>query len=354
MSFVWPQMLFALALLPLLAGFYIWRQRNARAALQTLSGIATARAGGQAWRAHLPPGLFMLGLALMLFALSRPAMVISLPTSHQTVILALDISGSMRATDLQPTRLAAAQAAARAFIDAQPSSTRIGIVSFAGTASLVQPPTSNREDLSQALDRLQPQRGTAIGSAIVVSLATIFPGTGIDLKSVGQRPAAPAAPAAPAGNGTREERRDAARKSPAQPEPVPAGSFESAVIVLMSDGQANTGPDPVAAAKLAADRGVRLYTVGIGSSKGEVLRTDGWSMRVGLDEASLKTIADITRGEYFQAASTEELKRVYASMNSRFVVERKELEIGAVFAGAGLLMLLIAAALSVAWYGRIL
>jgi Ca-activated chloride channel family protein len=178
-------------------------------------------------------------------------------------------------------------------------------VSFAGTASLVQPPTSNREDLSQALDRLQPQRGTAIGSAIVVSLATIFPGTGIDLKSVGQRPAAPAAPAAPAGNGTREERRDAARKSPAQPEPVPAGSFESAVIVLMSDGQANTGPDPVAAAKLAADRGVRLYTVGIGSSKGEVLRTDGWSMRVGLDEASLKTIADITRGEYFQAASTD-------------------------------------------------
>lgn len=351
MSFVWPQMLFALAVLPMLAGIYIWRQRNARAALQTLSGIATARAGGQAWRAHLPPALFMLGLALMLFALSRPAMVISMPTSHQTVILALDISGSMRATDLQPTRLAAAQAAARAFIDAQPSSTRIGIVSFAGTASLVQPPTSNREDLSQALDRLQPQRGTAIGSAIVVSLATIFPGTGIDLKSVGQRPAAPAAPA---GNGTREERRDAARKSPAQPEPVPAGSFESAVIVLMSDGQANTGPDPVAAAKLAADRGVRLYTVGIGSSKGEVLRTDGWSMRVGLDEASLKTIADITRGEYFQAASTEELKRVYASMNSRFVVERKELEIGALFAGAGLLMLLIAAALSVAWYGRIL
>jgi Ca-activated chloride channel family protein len=348
MSFVWPQMLFALAILPLLAGFYVWRQRSARAANQTLSGLSGATTSGQSWRRHLPPLLFMFGLALMLFALSRPAMVISMPTSHQTVILALDISGSMRATDLQPTRLAAAQAAARAFIEAQPSSTRIGIVSFAGTASLVQAPTGNREDLSQALDRLQPQRGTAIGSAIVVSLATIFPGAGIDLKSVGQRPAAPD------GNSTREDRRDAARKSPAQTEPVPAGSFESAVIVLMSDGQANTGPDPVAAAKLAADRGVRLYTVGIGSTKGEVLRTDGWSMRVGLDEASLKTIADITRGEYFQAASSDELKRVYASMNSRFVVERKELEVGALFAGAGLVMLLIAAALSVAWYGRIL
>ena len=348
MSFVWPQMLFTLAVLPLIAGFYLWRQRSQRAASQTLSGISAATASGQAWRPHLPPLLFLLGLALMLFALSRPATVVSMPTSHRTVILALDISGSMRATDLQPTRLAAAQAAARAFIDAQPSSTRIGIVSFAGTASLVQAPTGNREDLSQALDRLQPQRGTAIGSAIVVSLATLFPGAGIDLKSVGQRPAAPA------GNGSREDRRDAARQSPEKTEPVPAGSFESAVIVLMSDGQANTGPDPVGAAKLAADRGVRLYTVGIGSTKGEVLRTDGWSMRVGLDEASLKTIADITRGEYFQAASSDELKRVYASMNSRFVVERKELEVGALFAGAGLVMLLIAAALSVAWYGRIL
>jgi Ca-activated chloride channel family protein len=272
------------------------------------------------------------------------------------VILAIDVSGSMRATDVKPTRLAASQAAARAFVVAQPRSTRIGIVTFAGTASLVQPPTENREDVAQAIERLQPQRGTAIGSAIVVSLATIFPGTGIDLRMLGRREAG--------ADGNREQRRDAARAGPGgmaagapqdKPfEPVPAGSFESAVIVLLSDGQSTTGPDPVAAARLAAERGVRIYTVGIGTAKGEVLRTDGWSMRVSLDEAGLKTVADLTRGEYFLADSAAELKRIYQSMSSRFVMEKKELEVGALFAAGAALLALLGAGLSVAWYGRVL
>ncbi|MEI7445362.1 MAG: VWA domain-containing protein [Burkholderiales bacterium] len=352
MSFVWPQMLWGLLAVPLLGAAYLaWvRRRTARRA--ALGGLTQSVGPGRGrWR-HLPPALFLVAIALLLVSLGRPAAVVTLPAQHEVVVLAIDVSGSMRATDVKPNRLAASQVAARAFVEAQPRTTRIGIVSFAGTASLVQPPTENREDVLQAIERLQPQRGTAIGSAIVVSLATIFPGTGIDLRMVGQRPGG-------SGNdgATREQRRDAARGTgpDGKPfEPVPPGSYDSAVIVLLSDGQSTTGPDPVAAAKLAAERGVRVYTVGIGTAKGEVLRTDGWSMRVSLDESGLKTVADLTRGEYFLADSATELKRIYQSMNSRFVMEKKELEVGAMFAAAAALLALLGAGLSVAWYGRIL
>jgi Ca-activated chloride channel family protein len=358
MTFVWPQMLWSLLLVPLLAAGYLALVRRRADARRALGGLAmTAGPGGGRWR-HLPPALFLLAIALLLVAFGRPAAVVTLPAQHETVVLAIDVSGSMRAADVAPTRLAAAQEAARAFVRTQPRSTRIGVVAFAGTASLVQPPTEDREDVLQAIDRLQPQRGTAIGSAIVVSLATIFPRDGIDLRMVGRKPGAPA-------EGNREQRRDAARAptgdpapgspgAPSQRAPVAPGSYDSAVIVLLTDGQSTTGPDPIAAARLAAERGVRLYTVGVGTARGEVLRTDGWSMRVSLDEAQLKTVADLTRGEYFQADTAAELKRIYASMNSRFVMERKELEIGAFFAAGAALLALLAAGLSVAWYGRVL
>jgi Ca-activated chloride channel family protein len=357
-SFVWPQLLWALLAVPLLAAGYVAWVRRRSAARGALQGLAAGSGPGRGRLRHLPPALFLLALTLLLVSVGRPAAVVTLPAQHETVILAIDVSGSMRATDVKPNRLAASQAAAKAFVDGQPRSTRIGIVTFAGTASLVQPPTDNREDIAQAIDRLQPQRGTAIGSAIVVSLATLFPKAGIDLRMVGRGNGQGA-------DGNREQRRDAARNArepgagtsadAAQQQPkVPPGSYDSAVVVLLSDGQSTTGPDPVAAAKLAADRGVRVYTVGIGTAKGEVLRTDGWSMRVTLDESSLKTVADLTRGEYFQASDAEQLKRIYQSMNSRFVMEKKELEIGALFAGAAALLALVAAGLSVAWYGRIL
>ncbi|MFZ4758334.1 MAG: VWA domain-containing protein [Burkholderiaceae bacterium] len=354
MTFVWPQMLWALLAVPLLGTAYLLWVRRRRAARNGYAGLVAGSGPGGGWLRHLPPVLFLMAIVLLLVSVGRPAAVVTLPAQHEVVVLAIDVSGSMRATDVKPNRLAAAQAAARAFIEQQPRSTRIGIVSFAGVASLVQPPTEDREDLYQAIERMQPQRGTAIGSAIVVSLATVFPGAGIDLRMVGRRDGAPGA------DGNREQRRDAARSgagpnAAAKPfEPVPAGSYDAAVIVLLTDGQSTTGPDPIAAARLAADRGVRVYTVGVGTPKGEVLRTDGWSMRVALDEAQLKTIADLTRGEHFLADSAEELKRIYQSMNSRFVMEKKELEVGALFAAAAALLALIAAGLSVAWYGRVL
>jgi Ca-activated chloride channel family protein len=356
MTFVWPQLLWSLLLVPLLAAGYAAWSRRRSAARRELGGLVLSAGPGRGrWR-HLPPALFLLSIALLLVSVGRPAAVVTLPAQHETVVLAIDVSGSMRATDVKPTRLAAAQEAARAFVATQPRSTRIGLVTFAGVASLVQPPTDNREDVLQAIERMQPQRGTAIGSAIVVSLATIFPRDGIDLRMVGRKPGAPA-------EGTREQRRDAARgrgdpledlTTQSQAPRATPGSYDSAVIVLLSDGQSTTGPEPVAAAKLAAERGVRVYTVGVGTAKGEVLRTDGWSMRVSLDEGQLKTVADLTRGEYFQAADAAELKRVYQSMSSRFVMEKKELEIGALFAAGAVLLALLAAGLSVAWYGRVL
>jgi Ca-activated chloride channel homolog len=356
MSFVWPQMLFGLLAVPVLAAFYLWWTRRAQGARRRLGGLAQTDGPGRGRLRHLPPALFLLALALLLVAVGRPAAVVNMPSRHETVVLAVDVSGSMRATDVQPTRLAAAQEAAKAFIDGQPRSTRIGIVTFAGVASLVQPPTDDREEVRQAIDRFQPQRGTAVGSAIVVSLATIFPNAGITIQML-QPPRAGAGSTDP----SRESRRDAASGRPQLPgskpapfEPVPAGSFDSAVIVLLSDGQSTTGPDTMAAAKLAADRGVRIYTVGVGTAKGEVLRIDGRAMRVALDESALKTVADLTRGEYFFAGDAAELKRIYQSMNSRFVMERKEFEIGAFFAAGAALLVLLAAGLSVAWYGRVL
>lgn len=334
MTFIWPQMLWTLLMVPGLAlAYWRWQVRPGRLATQ-LPGLRTAgRAASGRWR-HLPAVLLLAAITLWLTALGRPAAVVSLPSPHETVMLAIDTSGSMRASDMSPNRLGAAQQAARQFIAAQPASTRIGIVGFAGTASLVQAPTDRREDLMQAIERMQAQRGTAIGSAIVVSLATLFPGTGIDINSVG--------------------RSEPSTKDKTRPEAVPAGSYDAAVIVLLTDGQSTAGPEPVAAAKLAAQRGVRVYTVGIGTTRGEVLRTDGWSMRVGLDESTLKAVADLTRGEYFQAQSTDELKRIYRTLNSRFVTEKKEVELGALLAAIAAALSAGAAAVALLRTGRIL
>jgi Ca-activated chloride channel family protein len=251
----------------------------------------------------------------------------------------------MRATDVQPNRLVAAQDAAKAFIADQPPFTRIGIVSFAGTAALVQPPTQSREDLIAAIDRFQLQRATAIGSGIIVSLAAIFPDAGIDISQFSQ---------GRDNRGAALDRPKQAEKEKAPVKPVPPGSYPSAVIILLTDGQRTTGPDPLEAAKLAADRGVRVFTVGIGTKEGEVIGFEGWSMRVRLDEDTLKQVANITQGEYFYAGTAVDLKKVYENLNSRLVLEKKETEISALFAGAGALLALVAAALSVLWFHRIL
>lgn len=356
MSFLWPTMLWLYAAVPLLVGGYLllqWRRRRLAMHYASLTIVRDAIAAG-GLRRHVPPLLFMVALLLLIAAIARPVTVILLPAQHDTVVLAIDVSGSMRATDIEPSRIEAAQVAAKAFIAEQPRKTRIGIVTFAGSASLVQPPTQNREDLIAAIDRFQLQRATAIGSGLVVALATIFPDAGIEVASLeASRPdnrGRPGDRGQPGGRGERS--RDGAIK-PAF-EPVPPGSYGSAVIVLLSDGHATTGPDPLEAARMAAERGVRVFTVGIGTAAGMVLRNEGWSMRVTLDEATLKTIAGLTHGEYFQASTAPDLKKIYRSLNSRFLMERQQTEVTALFAAAATLFALLAAGLSVLWYNRIL
>jgi Ca-activated chloride channel family protein len=256
----------------------------------------------------------------------------------------MDVSGSMRAMDVQPNRLAAAQAAAKAFVAEVPMNTRIGVVSFAGTAAVVQAPTQSREDVIAAIDRFQLQRGTAIGSGIIVSLATIFPDAGIDVSTMiyGR-------------DALRDSRRSLpARAAPKPFAPVPPGSHASAVVILLTDGQRTTGPDSMDAAKMAADRGVRVYTVGIGTTAGEVIGFEGWSMRVRLDEQTLKQIANLTLGEYFYAGTAADLKKVYQTLNARVVMEKKQTEITALFAAAAAGLALLAAFLSLLWFNRIL
>jgi Ca-activated chloride channel family protein len=348
MTFLWPDLLWlSLAVPALVAGYLLLLRRRKKAALRyaSLSLVREALGPGPGFRRHVPPLLFLLAVVLMLLAVARPTAVITLPSHHDMVILAMDVSGSMRATDVQPNRLVAAQAAARAFVAQQPRRTRIGVVAFAGTAAVVQAPTHSREDILAAIDRFQVQRATAIGSAILVSLKLIFADVEFDLRSSDPRPDAlrRGTPLDPGGGAER----------PAF-QPVPPGSHESAVIILLTDGRTTTGPDPVESARMAAERGVRVYTVGVGTKEGGTLAFEGWSMRVSLDEESLKAIAATTRGEYYHAGTAADLLKVYQLLNARVVTERKETEITALFAAAALVFALAAALLSVLWYHRIL
>ncbi len=341
MSFVWPDFLWALLALPLLVLLYWWllhRRKKTTLRFASLSIVKQAMGKGPGWRRHVPPALMLLALATLLLASARPTAVITLPLQQETIILAIDVSGSMRAADVLPNRMVAAQEAAKAFLADLPRNVRVGVVSFAGTAAVVQPPTQNREDTVAAIDRFQMQRGTAIGSGIVLSLATIFPEAGIDLSQItGQRNM-------PLGPGD---------KPPKEFTPVQPGSFSSAAIVLLTDGQRTTGPDPIDAAKMAADRGVKIYSVGIGTKEGETIGFEGWSMRVRLDEDTLKNVANLTRGEYFYAGTAEDLKKVYQSLSSRLIVEKKETEITALFAAVAAALVVLAAGLSVWWFGRV-
>ena len=347
MTFLWPEMLWMLLLVPALVAGYFYilrRQRDAVLRYASLTMVKEAMGASQRFRRHIPPLLFLIALIALIVATARPAAVVTLPSQYRTIILAMDVSGSMRATDVQPNRLSAAQSAAKAFVADQPSNVRIGVVAFAGTAAVVQMPTQNREDIIAAIDRFQLQRATAIGSGIIVSLATIFPDEGIDVSSLiyGR-------------NGPRGVPLDQAGKSEKKEfKPVPPGSYTSAAIILLTDGQRTTGPDSIDAARMAADRGVRIFTVGFGTKAGETIGFEGWSMRVRLDEETLKTIANLTRGEYFYAGTAMDLRKVYETLNSKFLLEKKQMEISSLFAGAAALAALVSGLLSLLWFNRIL
>jgi Ca-activated chloride channel family protein len=349
-TWLWPEMLWLLLLVPaVVAAYFALLRRKKKIALRyaSLSIVREAQNAGGQLRRHVPPLLYLASFTLMIVAIARPAAVVMLPSQHETVIMAMDVSGSMRATDVKPSRIAAAQEAARGFVAEQPKMTRIGVVSFAATASVVQSPTHSREDILAAIERFQLQRGTAVGSGILVALKMIFPDAEFDLRSSNpRREALRASPLDPAKSADKVgDKTDDKTAAP--------GSYNAAAIILLTDGQTTTGPDPIESARMAADRGVRVYTVGIGTTNGETIGAEGWSMRVRLDEQSLKTIANVTQGEYFYAGTAADLQKIYKNLNTKLFFEQKETEISALFAAAAAGLALLSGFLSLLWFNRI-
>lgn len=348
MRFLWPEMLWLLLALPLLAAVYFYLLARRKKAAVVYASLALPRAAlgpGQRIRRHIPPLLFLLSLAAALLACARPSATVTLPTDTFTLILSMDVSRSMQAGDIPPTRIDAAQQAARGFIANLPASARLGIVAFAGTAAVVQPPTDNRQAMLDAIDRFELQRGTATGSGLLLALATLLPDAGIDLEpmmSSGAMPLFMGRQASPPGPAARE---------PAPP-PLKPGAYSSGAIILLSDGRRTTGPDPLDIAKLAAEHGVRVYTVGFGTPQGATIAEEGWSYFTQLDEPALRGVAQTTGGEYFQASSAADLSQVYRKLSTRFALERKETEISALLAAASALLLTLACVSSVLWFKR--
>lgn len=340
MTFFWPEALWLLLALPALVAGYAFLLRRRKVSTLRVSSLALVREamGHPGFRRHVPPILLLVSIAALIVATARPATIVALPGLEETVILAIDVSASMQATDVEPSRLAAAQRAAKEFVAGMPKNVRIGIVSFAGTAAIVQGPTVDHQEVEDAIDRLRLGPSTNLYGGIALSLAAMFPDAGIELENF-------------------TDSRTAGRSSdvphPTQPEKgsVEPGSYRNGAIVLLSDGQRTMGGDPLDAAQLAAVRGVKVYTVGLGTAEGSVITFRGWSIRVKLDEETLKQVARMTGAQYFNANSAEDLRSVYEGLRHRVVTQKKETELTGLFALGAALLVTLAAALSMAWFG---
>lgn len=350
LTFLWPELLWLLWAIPLQLLAYAWLLQRRKALPLRFSSVALVRqalGSTPPWRRHVPPALFLLAMALVLLATARPQAALPLPTHQATVMLAVDVSLSMRVDDVLPSRLVAAQQAAKAFVRQLPTDVRVGLVSFAGTAQVVHAPTRSREDALAAIDRLQLQPGTAIGNGIAVALSELFPQDGID---VGELTFGPTRPAHRPRNAPLDDVGDAPRKALHAVEP---GSDRSAAIVLLTDGRSTTGLDPQKAAALAAERGVRIHTVGLGRTGLDADEVDTWSFLLQLDEDTLKTVARTTRGDYFQASTLEGLLSTYEQLGARLQVETRPTELSSALTLGALLLFCAAAGLSLLWSRRV-
>ena len=335
MSFIWPAMLLLLIAIPVgAAGYLLLERRRRRRAIASgfpLAAPAEVAARRVRLRRRIPAALMLLGLAVLVFALARPQSVVGVPRIEGTIVLAFDVSGSMAATDLAPTRMEAAKAAARKFVERQPPSVLIGVVAFSDSGFSTQVPTRDQTLVLAAINRLKPERGTSIGRGIQQSLTAIA--------LADQDPAA--------GYYTNRS----ADPTP-QPTPVPPGTLVPASIVLLTDGENTAPPDPLEAAKAAADRGVRIYTVGIGSAAGVNLEVEGFTVHTRLDEPTLHGVADATGGTYYAADNATELSEIYDKLDTHLVVRSEAMEVTSLFAGAAVLILLAGSITSLVWLGR--
>ena len=345
MTFLWPTWIWLMPALLLLPLLYVWLLRRRGKPALRYSDLAVVReaAGRASWRRHVPPALLWLACATLLLAAARPIAKLTLPWARTAIMLAMDVSLSMRVQDVQPTRLAAAQDAAKLFLRDLPKGIEVGLVTFAGSAQVAQAATLDRSTLVAAIDAFQMQYGTAIGSAIVVCLAELFPEQGISLSDMtfGARRGL---------LGREEKNRTPTAAKPITP--VAPGSYGSAAILLLSDGRRTTGVDTLDAAKMAADRGVRVHVVGLGTVDGATAAPEGLAIYMQLDEPTLREVARMTGGEYHHAGTAEELRSVYQGLGSRLQVQTRETEITAVLALAGAVLVAAAVVLSGLWFGR--
>ena len=337
MDFIWIKMLWMLLLVPVLVIAYILVQRRRQKyALRysSLSLVKDALGHGPGIRRHIPPILFLVSVVTMIVALARPAATVMLPSQQSTVILTIDVSGSMRADDLKPNRLEAAKSAALAFVAKQPKHVRIGVVSFSDNPAIVQAPTTDREAVVAAISRLTPQRGTAIGSGLLTSLDALF-------EEPNAKPTA-----------TPRDSLSLPKPTPT-PTPLQRGTYTSAVVILLSDGVSNRGPRPLDIIDQLSNRGVRVYTVGVGSTQGTILKVEGFSVRVRLDEETLTRIAERTGASYFKADSETDLHDIYENLSTNLVLKPEQTELTAGFTGLATVLLLTAGTLSLLWFNRL-
>ncbi|MFN2153162.1 MAG: VWA domain-containing protein [Anaerolineales bacterium] len=327
MSFIWPWMLLSLFFVPLFVWFYsrlLHKRQVAATELGSLGVLQTSSGAHLGRQRHLPPLVFLFGLTLLLIGLARPETYVELPSVEGNVILVFDVSSSMAAEDLEPSRMEAAKNAARIFVENQPDTIQIGVVAFSNGGLVVQPPTNDQAAILDTIRRLSPQGATSLGQGIFSALNAI------------------------AGDDIQVELPETEGEVPS----INIGSHPSSVILLLSDGENTSSPDPLEVAQLAADASVRIYTVGIGSPEGTVLELDGFNIVTQLNEANLQEIANVTNGAYYRAENEGSLDEIYKNVDLRLAINGEKMEVTALFAGVSMLIFLIGGGLSLLWFGR--
>jgi len=351
-TFLWASLLVALIAVPVLVGLYLWARGRRRPVAARYSSLSLIRAAGppsRRWRRHVPIALLATAVAALAIAVARPVVVLSVPSNRTTMVLAMDVSGSMCSTDIAPTRLEAAMDAAVNFVHSQPSGTQIGLVAFSGFAAVLEAPTSDRQRLEDAIRSLTTGRRTAVGSAIQSSIDAIAE---VD----------PRVPKVVTGS-----------QPGVEPDPLLPGQYQPDIIVLLTDGASNAGPPPLEAAQQAAARGLRVYTIGFGTAQGGELQAtcraqfignepnfgggfggSGFGggfggFRRGIDEDTLRAIAATTGGTYAPAESASQLQDVFNHLPTTLVTKTEPVEVSVAFVGVGTLLAGIALLLARAW-----
>jgi len=328
MTFLWPTLLRLLYVIPLLILFYLLILQKRK--LSFLNSGFELSGSENVTRRILPFILFISGVAVLIFSLSRPQASMSLPKYEGTIVLVMDVSGSMSADDIEPTRMEAAKRIASEFVEEQPGGVQVGVVSFSDGGINVQKPASNRTETLATIERLVPRRGTSLGNGMLVALNTIVVDAGdppiIDTNRFDQQAELPS---------------------------EPQGWYPSAVIVVFSDGENNSPPDPLPITDLAIDLGVRVYTIGVGSTEGALINVEGMNVFTQLNPPLLQEIASTSGGEYYFGGDINEIKKIYDDLEPMLSIKSEQLELTSLFAGVGALIFLFAALLSLSWFGRV-